>query len=197
MTEITDEHRAAVIAELRAKAADLAPAGRNAFPGMCGTVSGVKDGVVWGPEPAGLYGEEGTLKRTVAVFTRMLDAAEGVTLYQPSNGFEGEIFMGRWCEACTKDNLDPNTGEGGCPIIAYTMALDIDDPDYPREWRLDAEGAPTCTAFEDEEAKVAREKRRRRWDSLSRQDLLFPLIPEQIAELDALDKEFGVSEVEL
>lgn len=132
------------IAELRAKAAELAPAGRNGFPGICGLMS--TNGEGW--KPAGLYSETATLKCVQSVFMRMLDAAEGFTLYRPSNGTEGEIFMSRWCHNCAKDNLDVDTGDGGCEIIADTMALDDDDEDYPRAWRLDAEGVPMCAAFE-------------------------------------------------
>lgn len=67
--------------------------------------------------------------------------------YQPSNGDEGEMFMKRWCTRCAKDNLDQVTFEGGCPIIAYTMALKVDDPDYPKDWVISDKGQPVCTAF--------------------------------------------------
>lgn len=72
--------------------------------------------------------------------------------YQPSNGDEGEMFMERWCALCSKDNLDHETFEGGCPIIAYTMALQVDDPDYPKEWVISPDGQPVCTAFDDRAA---------------------------------------------
>lgn len=144
---VTPEMRAAVIAELRQQAELLAPAGRNAFPGMCGTMhrSGHSH-----PEALGLYDEDDTLKRVRAVFRRMLDAAEGVELYQPSNGTEGECFMSQWCANCTADaNFDPVTGAGeGCEILASTMISGVDDDDYPRQWRSDGEKGPRCTAFE-------------------------------------------------
>lgn len=130
--------------ELRALATAVAPAGRNAFPGICGVISGTD---YEGRQPFGLYTEAKTLERTAAAFRRMLDAAEGIELYCPSNGSEGEWFMTKWCAHCAKDNLDPDAGEGGCDIIARTMAFDMDDPAYPREWRRDGAG-PRCTAFE-------------------------------------------------
>jgi hypothetical protein len=67
--------------------------------------------------------------------------------YQPSNGFEGELFMRDWCARCSRDAFDPDTGDGGCDIIANTMALKVSDPDYPREWQYGADGQPICTAF--------------------------------------------------
>lgn len=143
--EITPEIRAAVIAELRAKVDEFTAAGRNAFPGICCVMYSGGD-----PQPVGLYSEEKTLEKVRAIFTRMLDAAEGVKLFQPCNGTAGEMFMADWCARCTKDNLNPVTGEGdGCEIIASTMALDIDDEDYPREWRQDGPEGPRCTAFEE------------------------------------------------
>lgn len=140
--EITPEMRVAVIAELRTKAAELAPAGRDAFPGMCGVMH---TGSNPQGQPVGLYNEEKTLWRTVAVFRRMLDAAEGIELFQPSNGTEGECFMTAYCANCTKDNF--SIGEP-CKIIGATMSLDIDDEDYPREWRQDGPNGARCTAFE-------------------------------------------------
>lgn len=63
------------------------------------------------------------------------------TPYRPSNGTEGECFMGKFCERCRRDiNQD-------CPIIAATMAFDISDPEYPGEW-VEDESGPRCTAFE-------------------------------------------------
>jgi hypothetical protein len=149
--EITPEIRARVIADLREEADKYVEAGRDAFPGMCGVahLGGESEA-----KPFGLYNEEMTLKLTRAVFTRMLDAAEGIELYQPGNGTAGEAFMSRWCSKCTKDaahRANPDLADG-CNIIADTMALDVDDPDYPREWRQDGKAGPRCTAFEPEDS---------------------------------------------
>lgn len=131
------------IADLRKRVEELAPAGRNAFPAICGLSS--LNGGSW--EPAGIYSEDSTLKAIREVFLRMLDAAEGIEAYRPSNGTEGEMFMSRWCARCAKDNLNPDTGEGGCEIIANAFAFDIADAEYPREWRY-VDGEPVCAAFE-------------------------------------------------
>lgn len=63
--------------------------------------------------------------------------------YRPSNGTEGEIFMGAYCEKCAKQSED-----NPCPIAGAAFFNDIDADDYPEEWTHDAEGWPTCTAFE-------------------------------------------------
>ncbi len=68
--------------------------------------------------------------------------------YQPSNGTEGEIFMKQFCQNCQRDNLDPETCEGGCDILVRTMAFNVDDDEYPSEWIIGTDGQPTCTAFE-------------------------------------------------
>lgn len=63
------------------------------------------------------------------------------TPYRPSNGQEGDIFMSGHCQKCVRDeNQD-------CPIIANSMAFEVGDENYPREWQW-RDGQPTCTAFE-------------------------------------------------
>lgn len=71
--------------------------------------------------------------------------------YRPSNGSEGEWFMGRWCGQCQKEATYRKTDDGAdaCRIATNTMAFDIDDPLYPKEWVKDERG-PRCTAFEEE-----------------------------------------------
>jgi hypothetical protein len=74
--------------------------------------------------------------------------------YRPSNGTDSEDFFASWCchcqrdramrEGCSVDECDDNER---CDIIARTMALDVDDPDYPEEWQYNAAGRPCCTAF--------------------------------------------------
>lgn len=69
--------------------------------------------------------------------------------YRPSNGTEGEIFMGQWCANCKRDaarRADPEAGDG-CLIPVYAMALKIGDPSYPREWVRGSDGHGRCTAF--------------------------------------------------
>ncbi len=68
--------------------------------------------------------------------------------YRPSSGCEGMDFMERWCGRCWRDAAF-QAGEGdSCEIAANTMAFDVDDPDYPKEWVTDATLGPRCTAFE-------------------------------------------------
>jgi hypothetical protein len=78
---------------------------------------------------------------------------EVVDLYRPSSGSEGARFMAVWCDRCVRDaafRANPDAADG-CPIAADTMAYEVGEPGYPREWRyLDDE--PICTAFEPEPA---------------------------------------------
>lgn len=68
--------------------------------------------------------------------------------YRPSNGTEGDAFMGAWCARCERDaarRRDPDNNDG-CRIIVLSMALKISDAEYPKEWVRDENG-PQCTAF--------------------------------------------------
>lgn len=72
--------------------------------------------------------------------------------YRPSNGAEGADFISAWCGHCRRD-ADYQDGAGdGCPIVAATFALDVDDVEYPAEWICDDvptfDTNPRCTAFE-------------------------------------------------
>ncbi len=68
--------------------------------------------------------------------------------YRPANGTAGEAFMECWCYNCALDDLDDD-GSGGCDILARTLALDLDDLEYPVEWIISDEGEAKCTAFTD------------------------------------------------
>lgn len=73
--------------------------------------------------------------------------------YRPSNGGEGEHFIGSWCGTCQRDHgmmkglpleeCDDNTI---CGIIADTFCYPVDDPKYPKEWTYGKDGQPCCTA---------------------------------------------------
>lgn len=65
--------------------------------------------------------------------------------YQPSNGSEGEWFTDEYCWRCQNCNPDPE-GEKQCEILGRTLALSINDPDYPSEWTFDKNDKPICTA---------------------------------------------------
>lgn len=70
--------------------------------------------------------------------------------YRPSNGTEGDCFIGEFCCHCARsEHLQPGATErdpAGCPILDLTFQHDIEDPDYPKEWIIDESGA-RCTAF--------------------------------------------------
>lgn len=69
--------------------------------------------------------------------------------YRPSNGTEGECFFNHYCDHCIHDNGDDKL----CDIIAASMAFDIDDPEYPKEWIYEQENErlngihPVCTKY--------------------------------------------------
>jgi hypothetical protein len=71
-----------------------------------------------------------------------MDAKVELVPYRPSNGSEGEWFRSMFCDRCA---LDKNED---CEILAKTFYLDVDDPEYPKEWVADEKYEnPTCTAF--------------------------------------------------
>lgn len=55
--------------------------------------------------------------------------------YRPTNGTEGDIFMGQFCFRCIK--------ESRCSILTGAMA-----GKSPRQWVQDDDG-PRCTSFRD------------------------------------------------
>lgn len=64
--------------------------------------------------------------------------------FRPSNGTQGASFIGHFCANCERDRNED------CPILAATFALDVDDPDYPKEWVEHEENGKVeaeCTAF--------------------------------------------------
>lgn len=78
-----------------------------------------------------------------------------VKLYRPSSGTEGECFIADWCYGCKRDRVmngsvcaDDARDEDYCQILGATFRCNTDDPEYPREWRYDADGCPECAAFE-------------------------------------------------
>lgn len=63
-------------------------------------------------------------------------------LYRPSNGTEGCGFIECWCDLCEHEQ-----GNRQCKILTNTMAYDIKDKEYPKEWIYADNGLPICTAF--------------------------------------------------
>jgi hypothetical protein len=68
--------------------------------------------------------------------------------YRPSNGTEGDAFMGRWCGSCQRNAAyDDGCGGAGCEIAVRALAFNEDDPEYPAEWAM-RDGEPVCTAWQ-------------------------------------------------
>lgn len=59
--------------------------------------------------------------------------------YQPSNENEGYKFLNAYCKNCAY--------KSDCTIVEVTMAFDVDDDEYPKEWIYGNDGQPQCTAF--------------------------------------------------
>lgn len=77
--------------------------------------------------------------------------------YRPSSGTEGMWFSENWCDHCTRDlDFDPDSGDGGCQIIADTFAYEVTDERYPKEWVYDRDGRPSCKAFTTDPSKPIR-----------------------------------------
>jgi len=64
--------------------------------------------------------------------------------YRPANGTEGDMFQESYCDKCSK-----YSPEEGCDILLNTMVYEIGDSDYPKEWKFDENGHPTCTAYQE------------------------------------------------
>ena len=69
-----------------------------------------------------------------------------VERYSPANGSEGEWFHERFCYQCKHHSWPVGTG---CEIQLRALVYRRNAPQYPDEWTFDAEGQPTCTAFEE------------------------------------------------
>jgi hypothetical protein len=69
--------------------------------------------------------------------------------YRPSNGDEGCWFQQKFCDRCEREREYREKERSPCSILGLTMALDIDDPDYPKQW-VEDENGPRCTAFRPE-----------------------------------------------
>ena len=72
--------------------------------------------------------------------------------YKPSNGTEGEGFMGQYCYQCIHERwvhaMEEDIEQDKCDILTRTMIHDINDPEYPSEWTYDDNGKATCTKWQ-------------------------------------------------
>lgn len=62
--------------------------------------------------------------------------------FQPSNGTEGMIFIGEFCDTCYHDRCKE------CMIAGMTMVFNPGDTEYPKEWVYSNEGWPICTKYQ-------------------------------------------------
>lgn len=76
----------------------------------------------------------------------------GTISFRPSNAIEGEAFYSEWCEKCRREQ-----GGRQCSIYGRTLAMDIDNPEYPKEWVSDQDGRNAkCTAFSEPRPRARR-----------------------------------------
>lgn len=77
--------------------------------------------------------------------------------YRPGSGTEGMAFDDAWCSRCARDAAwREDERNECCDILSRTFALDIGDPDYPKEWIYGRDGRPCCTAFTTDATKPLR-----------------------------------------
>ena len=79
-------------------------------------------------------------------FAIMTVKSETTRPYRPSNGTEGNFFYENWCARCQRESHGRQ-----CNIFTRTLALDIGEKGYPKEWVRDISGwpgDPRCTAFD-------------------------------------------------
>lgn len=86
--------------------------------------------------------------------------SEELRLFRPSNGTHGDCFMSGYCYKCVKWPHDPDA-KNQCMIFLRTQVYDIEDKEYPREWRY-VDDEPTCTAFKDRDEYNAERRKKRK-----------------------------------
>lgn len=69
--------------------------------------------------------------------------------YRPSNGTEGQLFLGAFCRRCQREGHTADGGDDGqrCEIMGMTMIYQANEPEYPAAWQYGNDGQPCCTAF--------------------------------------------------
>lgn len=94
---------------------------------------------------------------TTGIFPERLAAAyvkHAGEKYRPSNGTEGQQFLGAFCRRCQRDGamragepVDECDDDQRCDLIGLTMIHDVEAREYPTEWQYGKDGQPCCTAF--------------------------------------------------
>lgn len=90
----------------------------------------------------------------------LLEQPADGTPYRPSNGTEGSGFTEGLCANCKADRAfreNPDQADG-CPLLANSLAFNVNEPGYPKEW-IWKDGEPTRTAFDDVELQITNEER--------------------------------------
>lgn len=83
-----------------------------------------------------------------------------IELFIPSNGTHGECFHEGFCYQCAKFPHSSDA-KNQCMIFLSAQAYDIDEPEYPKQWRY-VDGQPTCTAFKSREEYNAERRKKRK-----------------------------------
>lgn len=68
--------------------------------------------------------------------------------WRPANGQEGDMFYSHFCESCKNEDKD---NDKYCPIYGLTMIHNVEDDEYPAQWRIWENGKPVCTDYDPEE----------------------------------------------
>lgn len=69
--------------------------------------------------------------------------------FTPSNGTEGMIFCGAFCDRCIHEKFThtQNHADKQCEILNASLLYDFGTDKYPKEWVYNEEGWPVCTAW--------------------------------------------------
>ena len=67
--------------------------------------------------------------------------------FRPFSGTEGAVFEQEWCMMCKRDQEWYEYEINPCEIHNAALMYDIDEPDYPVEWKYNSAGLPSCSAF--------------------------------------------------
>ncbi len=72
--------------------------------------------------------------------------------FRPSNGTEGMIFNGEFCEQCIHErwvhHQKEDKDEDKCEIWSNAIIHNQRDKEYPEEWQYSDEGWPICTNWQ-------------------------------------------------
>lgn len=71
-------------------------------------------------------------------------------IFMPSNGTEGDCFNSAFCDRCIHEKWThtQNHADKKCDILNRAIIYwYTNDPNYPNQWRYNAEGWPICTEW--------------------------------------------------